>query len=337
MKRKIDITFIIPIYNKTIDQVQKCLASIKQLNSNIISEIIIIDDGSNNKLGKEYKRLSYKYDAEYLYEKNKGVSFARNIGIKKAKGKYISFVDADDNIIPSAIHSKDLDNKSELILYNVIKSDQQGKYKKIYKFVDIGNKPTADQLLKYSFKEGLINWSVAKLYLRTFLLKHQIWFNDKLKQGEDLDFVLRILKEKPIISYFSRDMYIYNFSTLTGDEREKNNPLIAFDNAKATFNSQQKILNIISLDKRKKERIDKMICEETIKAISRIYSIFLNSYPSEAKQKIKLFNQFISTIKSKHNYSLQTKVRIRWFESQNFFMIKTYFLVRNLYHKLSNK
>lgn len=337
MKRKNDITFIIPVYNKPVDQVKKCLISIKKLSSDIINEIIIIDDGSNNKLNEQYKNIAYKYDAKYFYEENKGVSHARNVGIRNAKGKYISFVDADDNIISSAIHSKDLDNKSELILYNVIKSDQQGKYKKIYKFVDIGNKPTVDQLLKYSFKEGLINWCVAKLYLRTFLLKHQIWFNDKLKQGEDLDFVLRILKEKPIISYFSRDMYIYNFSTLTGDEREKNNPLIAFDNAKATFNSQQKILNIISLDKRKKERIDKMICEETIKAISRIYSIFLNSYPSEAKQKIKLFNQFINTIRSRHNYSLKTRMRIRWFENQNFFMIKIYFLARSLYHKINNK
>ena len=337
MKRKNDITFIIPVYNKPVDQVKKCLISIKKLSSDIINEIIIIDDGSNNKLNEQYKNIAYKYDAKYFYEKNKGVSHARNVGIRNAKGKYISFVDADDNIISSAINSKDLDGKSELILFNVIKSDQQGKYKKIYKFIDIGNKPTTNQLLKYSFKEGLINWCFAKLYLRTYLLKHQIWFNDKLKQGEDLDFVLKVLKEKPIMSYVPKSMYIYNFSTVTGNEREKRHPLIAFDNAKTTFNSQQKILNVISLDKDDKNRIDKMICEETIKAISRIYSIFLNTSPSEAKKEIKLFNQFINTIRSRHNYSLKTRMRIRWFENQNFFMIKIYFLARSLYHKINNK
>ena len=74
--------------------------------------------------------------------------------------------------------------------------------------------------------------------MRTYLLKHQIWFNDKLKQGEDLYFVLKVLKEKPIMSYVPKSMYIYNFSTVTGNEREKRHPLIAFDNAQTSFNSQ---------------------------------------------------------------------------------------------------
>ena len=186
-KTKCELSILILYYNK-VNEIKLLLESL--LNQTIDRkrfEIIIIDDGSNNKLNEQYKNIAYKYDAKYFYEKNKGVSHARNVGIRNAKGKYISFVDADDNIISSAINSKDLDGKSELILFNVIKSDQQGKYKKIYKFIDIGNKPTTNQLLKYSFKEGLINWCFAKLYLRTYLLKHQIWFNDKLKQYANIN------------------------------------------------------------------------------------------------------------------------------------------------------
>ena len=61
-------------------------------------EIIIIDDGSNKKFYKKLRELKQKYPNKInlFHKQNEGVSSARNLGIKEASGKYISFLDADD-------------------------------------------------------------------------------------------------------------------------------------------------------------------------------------------------------------------------------------------------
>ena len=81
------ISVIIPYY-KTYDETTKLLDKlIPQLKE---SEVILIDDGCHE------ERLD-KYDINVIHlEENTGLSHARNVGIKNAKGKYIVFVDSDD-------------------------------------------------------------------------------------------------------------------------------------------------------------------------------------------------------------------------------------------------
>lgn len=90
------ITIIIPVYNPPISRFRRCLKSVfEQSYKNI--EIIIIDDGSEKKVKDVLKEIDDKR-VRIFYQENMGVSAARNRGIKLAKGKYISFVDADDYI-----------------------------------------------------------------------------------------------------------------------------------------------------------------------------------------------------------------------------------------------
>ncbi len=91
----LEISVIIPIYNVE-KYLARCLDSIiNQTFQNL--EIICIDDGSTDNsltIAEEYankdKRISI------IHQENKGPSVARNIGMKIAKGKYISFIDSDD-------------------------------------------------------------------------------------------------------------------------------------------------------------------------------------------------------------------------------------------------
>ena len=91
------ISIIVPIFN--VEQyLEPCLNSIKnQTYQNL--EIILINDGStDNSLNIAQKFLDTDSRFKLFSQKNAGLSSARNHGIKKATGKYITFVDSDDTI-----------------------------------------------------------------------------------------------------------------------------------------------------------------------------------------------------------------------------------------------
>ena len=91
------ISIIIPVY-KVEKYLEKCIESVlKQTYTNL--QIILVDDGSPDSCGKicdEYAKKDPRI--EVIHKVNGGLSDARNVGIAKAKGKYIGFVDSDDYI-----------------------------------------------------------------------------------------------------------------------------------------------------------------------------------------------------------------------------------------------
>ncbi|RKS50579.1 glycosyltransferase involved in cell wall biosynthesis [Gillisia mitskevichiae] len=105
------ITFIIPSFNRE-QLISRAIDSVlKQTNSNW--ELLIIDDGSND--GTKDLINSYLTDSRitYVYQENKGVSVARNIGINLASNNYIIFLDSDDELYPfllEELHKIDLRN-----------------------------------------------------------------------------------------------------------------------------------------------------------------------------------------------------------------------------------
>ncbi len=94
------VSVIIPVYNRTFsirDAVESVLIqSIKP------SEIIVIDDGSSFDTASYLKNYMHHIRLIKL-NKNEGVSFARNTGIKAACGEYIAFLDSDDLFLPKKL------------------------------------------------------------------------------------------------------------------------------------------------------------------------------------------------------------------------------------------
>ena len=119
------ITVVVPVY-KVEKYLKKCIDSIiKQTYKNL--DIILVDDGSPDKCGKICDNYSKKDSRiTVIHKENGGLSDARNVGIKKAKGDYITFIDSDDYI----------DNNYVETLYKYIKIDNAdlciGSHRVIY-------------------------------------------------------------------------------------------------------------------------------------------------------------------------------------------------------------
>ena len=97
---------IIPVYNaeKTL---KRCLDTLLA-ESHSESEIILINDGSEDQSGKICLSYAEKYlNIHYIEKQNGGVSTARNVGLEMATGEYILFVDSDDYVIPGFFSSLD--------------------------------------------------------------------------------------------------------------------------------------------------------------------------------------------------------------------------------------
>jgi len=93
------LTFIVPAYN-TGNLLEKCIQSILcQTYENF--ECIIVNDGSTDNTGEVCDKLG-KSDARIriISKENEGLSVARNIAVKEAKGYYLMFVDSDDALVP---------------------------------------------------------------------------------------------------------------------------------------------------------------------------------------------------------------------------------------------
>ena len=210
----IKVSIIIPVYN--IEKyLSICLDSvINQSYKNI--EIILIDDGSTDNSGKicdDYSKLDKRIIA--YHQDNSGVSFARNNGIKKATGEYITFIDSDDLIHPDYVKKlvSNLDNDTlsigliEKFQDNVVFSSNNDERLEL-------DKNNLIELCKMS----LFNTPCCKLYKASILKNNKVYFDTKLSLGEDLLFNLDYLKyvKKAVVA--KQNLYYYrrgNLNTLS--------------------------------------------------------------------------------------------------------------------------
>lgn len=102
MNKTPTVSIIVPIYNAN-SSLERCLDSL--LNQSYRhTEIILVNDGSTDQSLETCKAYSLR-DSRFIVinQRNQGVSSARNAGIDRAKGRYITFVDPDDTLEPNAV------------------------------------------------------------------------------------------------------------------------------------------------------------------------------------------------------------------------------------------
>jgi len=176
-------------------------STLAQTYSNL--EIILIDDGSTDDTGN-WVRKHYPNNINYIYKQNGGLASARNLGITKAKGQYIQFLDADDIILPEKISSQICWMETHLD-YAVVYSDS-------ICFYDGSPHETFDWWGKTLYRSGNVFESMID---NGYILSHatltrstyfkNIKFNENLKSAVDWDFWLNLSKSEARFYYLPGD------------------------------------------------------------------------------------------------------------------------------------
>ena len=213
------LSIIIPVYNTEKELLDKCLKSIEiNLHDNI--EVLLIDDGSNIKYNINKKNI------KYYSIKHSGVSNARNIGIDKASGKYIIFLDSDDELLNNwyklIMESINKYNDADIIIFNskVLKNNKIIKNKIYYKTKYCDKKLKQELELQSIYKNynkhkpKIISVGVcwAKLYKREFLINNNLKFNINLKKYEDTLFNLNAFNITNKIVVINKYIYLYKIN-----------------------------------------------------------------------------------------------------------------------------
>jgi len=179
------VSIIIPYYNDKENISSSVSSAIDQSYKN--TEIIIVDDENSKQSNKLLSKFKHKKIKLIKTKKNSGVSFARNLGIKKSNGNLIAFLDSDD------LWKK---NKLKNQLDIIKKKKIDFCYTDYYGFIDknIIYKVRIDKKLDYSklLKECPICCS-STLIKKEILLKNRF---RNLKTKEDYELWLRLAKKK---------------------------------------------------------------------------------------------------------------------------------------------
>ena len=202
------VSVIIPIYN-TQKYLKRCMDSvIEQTYQNI--EIILIDDGSSDNSLEICKKYQENDKRVYIISgKNCGVSHARNLGIDKAKGKYLYFVDSDDYLEKEAIEKMLIEYKmrnNQLVIAgykeienNLVKEKNWGKQ-------EITNERAKELVLHENGVGGYL-WN--KLFVASLIKKNDIKFQEDISVWEDVLFVMQYLNQCDNVIIINDCIYAY--------------------------------------------------------------------------------------------------------------------------------
>ncbi|WP_312311306.1 glycosyltransferase family 2 protein [Empedobacter brevis] len=201
------ISVIVPVYN-TEKYLSKCLDSIlKQTLKDI--EVIVVNDGSKDDsqaLINQYKVRDSRIIP--IIKENGGLSDARNVGIDKASGEYLAFIDSDD-YIDSTMFEKMIDlaekHKSEIVLCDLVKVNENG-----IEFRDLPQSPQLPE--RIVLKDDFSIFGEMSCFACNKIFKKELFVQHRFKKGihfEDIELIPKLVLDSTIISKINEPFYNY--------------------------------------------------------------------------------------------------------------------------------
>lgn len=213
MGNEVFVSYIIPCYNVE-KYLPKCMESLsrQRIDNGAVVEYLFVNDGSTDNtlsLLKEFEKKESR--AVVIDQQNKGVSAARNAGLKVAKGKYVFFIDSDDWLTDDAsqiIYDVCLNEAPDIVVTNayIVKEGEWDLKKEwnVCRGVDAGIYDTLE------FARKVLSLPVSfKAYRRDFLLEHDICFCEDLRVGEVYAFFLNAMTFSHKIAYTDKRIMNY--------------------------------------------------------------------------------------------------------------------------------
>ncbi len=185
-----NVSVVIPTYNR-YKLLKRAIESLYKQTC-LPDEIIVVDDGSTDEtvaIQNDFPEIIY------IYQENRGVSAARNVGIQRAKNEWIAFLDSDD-----AWHSEKLQKQIDFHIKNsnILMSYTDEVWIRNGKNVKIPKK--YKKIGKDIFLENISYCNIApsSVLMHKKLFKQYGLFDEELPVCEDYDMWLRIAIEQKI-------------------------------------------------------------------------------------------------------------------------------------------
>lgn len=208
---KYKFSIIVPIYNAE-DYLSSCIESVIKQKFNFKEvQLILVNDGSRDTSRDICNFYRGDYDnILYIEQENKGVSAARNNGIKHALGKYILFLDSDDMLEKTVLKKlysffESVYDKTDVVVYPFKYLMPDKKYRYNFRYKSLYKKGTyVYDIEKYpEIIQATVNYCIKNKYDDTNL------FNEEINFSEDEEYATRLIMEKRKIAYLKDCYYIY--------------------------------------------------------------------------------------------------------------------------------
>ncbi len=214
---KVEVSVIMPVYN-TGESAKKLIEKI--LGSFNSLEIIVVNDGSTDDSLNLLKSIKNK-KVKVFDKKNGGPSSARNFGIEKAQGKYLLFVDSDDNVEKDFVEKmvKVMDDDILMAVCGVryCKLDNDSE-ENVYldDFPYRENENNKDLMLRSLLHDGRMYPAFNKIFRADIVKNNKLKFDEAMSFGEDTKFVMDYLDNADgQIRFLLEPLYIYYAGTST--------------------------------------------------------------------------------------------------------------------------
>lgn len=208
------VSVIVPTYNRA-DYIHKPLQSVYRQTHRPI-ELIVVDDGSTDQTKHLIEKWKTETEAEdfivkYIFQKNQGAPAARNNGLRNSNGRYLQFLDSDDELMP---------DKLELQL-EAMRKEKTPICICDYQHVDENDQLIVELRKDYSINEFIRDFMAVHtggpLTDKTFFKQNQLLWNEKITKLQDKDYFLKLLMLVHNKSYVNK--VLFKWHRHSGEDR----------------------------------------------------------------------------------------------------------------------
>lgn len=209
-------SIVVPVYN--VEQYLRCCIDSLVRQVFCSYEIILVNDGSTDGCKRICEEYAEKYEnIRYVEKENGGLASARNAGLRAANGDYIVFADSDD-YIANVFFLKNMQklikesDDPDVIVYGYTKFNDSSSLKRTKKNERLSsiNALEKDTALMYLMKKDKFSISAwTHIIRKEFLLEHHLYFQEKYKSAEDIEWIFHVLSCMPKIIGADDVSYMY--------------------------------------------------------------------------------------------------------------------------------